>query len=140
MSAGICFHFDPDLKIRDYWSYIFENFKIKDLWEVGRPDKIESNWQKPRAIDAISALPKDKSMVVGSPKNGRYMPGTIPLPEFQHPENALYVFGSDRANLYPELFKGYEYQLVYIPGDSSITMYSFQAGIVFMYDRMVKNG
>ena len=136
---GICFSFDIDLMVREYWSYIFEHFEIIDIWELNRPSNIDSNYYIPIAIYSVSDLPTDSSIVIASHKNAKYLQGTIPLVDFIHPTNAIYIFGSDANNLYPEMFKDMTYQTVYIPGSSN-EMHSFQAGAMFMYDRMVKNG
>lgn len=137
--VGICFSFDNNLMVREYWSYIFENFGITDIWELNRPTNIDSNYYIPTAIDSVSELPVNRPIVIASHENAKYLQGTISLLDFIHPTNAIYIFGSDNDNLYPKMFKNMLYQAVYIPGSSN-EMHSFQAGAIFMYDRMVKLG
>ena len=136
--AGICFHYSVDLMQREYWSYIFEQFAITEIYEVGRPAGIESNYL-PTVISAINELPTGRDMVVLQHQNAKYIQGTLNLETFVHPADPLYVFGSDSDNLFPAQFTGYTYSAVYIP-PSLIEMFSFQAGAICMYDRMVKGG
>lgn len=128
---GLCFSFSKDLMQREYWSYICYQNKIDNVWEVGRPDDAETNY-KPTSINNYSELPKENLIIVQH-KNAKYIQGKIPLTEFKHPEDGIYVFGSDSANLYPEMFENHSYETLYIP-PSNIEMYSFQAGAIVMYD------
>ena len=137
--TAICFHFDPNLMVREYWSYVFSNFGISKVYEVGRPDDIDSNYYDPVVIDSLADLPGNKTLVIAAHQNAKYIQGTVPLPEFEHPASPIYIFGGDNGNLYPELLGNRNYKAVYIPGDK-IEMYSFQAAAIFMYDRMVKHG
>lgn len=139
--AGICFHFNPDLNIREYWSYVFENFNIKELYEVQRPKDIDSNYYNPIVLNSYDELPKERSLVILAHKDAKYLKGKISLSDYNHPQNPVYVFGGDNSNLYPELFEKHKYDVVYIP-PSLIEMYSFQAGAITMYDResKLKNG
>lgn len=137
--TSICFHFDPNLMVREYWSYVFENFGVSKVYEVGRPADIDSNYYSPTVIDSLAELPKNKTLVIAAHANAKYIQGVEALPAFEHPANPIYIFGSDNGNLYPELLGNRNYKAVYIPG-SKIEMWSFQAAAIFMYDRMVKRG
>lgn len=121
---------------REYWSYVAAQFSV-EVFEVGRPLDIESNY-KPTSISSYSDLP-NKPLVICAHKNAKYIKGTISLKKFKHPDSAIYVFGSDKGNLYPEMFSEHSWESVYIP-PSKIEMYSFQAGAIVMYDRWIKNG
>ena len=128
--AAICFHFDPNLMRREYWSYVFENFGISEVYEVGRPDDIDSNYYEPTVISSLAELPKRRPLVVAAHQNAKYIQGTVALPDFEHPKNAIYIFGSDNGNIYPELFGRRKYTAVHVPS-LSVEMWSFQAGAIF---------
>jgi hypothetical protein len=74
--------------------------------------------------------------VLLAPPRGRYIQGETSLLDFDHPEEALYVFGPDN-----EHFSGLEADhLVYIPTDSKDEMYSWVACVVTMWDRRLQYG
>ena len=62
--------------------------------------------------------------------------GAIPLPAFEHPENAFYVFGPEDGSVPVELV-GKADQVVYIPTNSSLNL-AATANVV-LYDRLAKS-
>lgn len=76
-----------------------------------------------------------------SPKNAVYVPGTISIHDFEHPDECCYLFGSDSAHLSIDQLGGREPDhAVYIPVDTNDTMYSFMAGAITLYDRRLTRG
>lgn len=134
---GICFSSPQDLMQREYWSYVFEQFNVDNVWERGRSSDVNSNY-KLETIEEYSELP-NVPLIILAHKNAKYIRGEVSLLDFKHPENCIYVFGSDNGNIYPEEFGGRDLTPVYIP-PSNIEMYSFQAAAIVMYDRMVEHG
>jgi len=62
--------------------------------------------------------------------------GAIPLPEFQHPENALYIFGPEDGSI-PQDVIDKSHAVVYVP---TIGCMNLAASVnVLLYDRLVKN-
>ncbi len=59
----------------------------------------------------------------------------IPLPDYEHPERAFYVFGPEDGDLGPNVFSWCR-DIVYIPSNHSINL----AAVVnlVLYDRMAK--
>ena len=78
--------------------------------------------------------------VLIQPQSGRWVQGEVPLPEFKHPEHAVYIFGPDDGHLSPEIEGEYDHK-VYIPQlHTNVTLYAHQAAGIVLYDRMVKHG
>lgn len=61
--------------------------------------------------------------------------GARPLPEFRHPENALYVFGPEDGQI-PQTIVDQAHHVVYVP---TVTCMNLAASVnVVLYDRMAK--
>ncbi len=61
--------------------------------------------------------------------------GARPLPEFNHPENALYVFGPEDGQI-PQTIVDQAHHVVYVP---TVTCMNLAASVnVVLYDRMAK--
>jgi len=61
--------------------------------------------------------------------------GAIPLPEFTHPENALYVFGPEDGSITQSLVEAAD-MVVYIPTTDCLNLAATVN--VLLYDRMAK--
>jgi tRNA(Leu) C34 or U34 (ribose-2'-O)-methylase TrmL len=136
---SICFSYDGHHKVMEYWSFVFENWGVKETYVKDKPEGSAHIYGDPTEITSYQELPKDRPLVIAAHQRAQYIQGSINLKDFEHPEDALYLFGYDHLNLDPEMFEGFDYQTVYIPAKAG-EMYSFQAGNVFMYDRFLKNG
>jgi len=81
---------------------------------------------------------EDVQRILVQPRNGRHVRGESSLIGFQHPENAVYVFGPDMGHLQ----KGEEFDhSVYVPQlKTNVTLWSHQAAAIVLYDRMLKHG
>lgn len=65
------------------------------------------------------------------------IPGAIPLPQFQHPKNAAYVFGPEDGDVC-QVYRRLCHQFVYIP-----TKYCLNLAVavnIVLYDRQFKQG
>ncbi len=63
--------------------------------------------------------------------------GAQPLPEYEHPQDALYVFGPEDGNLPQEIVDAAD-DVVYMP---TVGCMNLAASVnVLLYDRMAKNG
>jgi tRNA G18 (ribose-2'-O)-methylase SpoU len=86
------------------------------------------------------ALPYDAPLVgVELPED---MPGYVgksstPLFQFNHPERAVYILGSEDGGLPPSVLERC-HRLVYIPYDHPSSMNVATVGAIVMYDRMTK--
>ena len=82
--------------------------------------------------DLLNARPHNCEIVVVD-----LIEGATPLPDFRHPERAIYVFGPEDGTL------GYRHtsqaqHVVYVPGAACMNLAA--AVNVILYDRMVKRG
>lgn len=80
--------------------------------------------------DLLDVRPFDCQLVVVD-----LIPGAVPLPEFEHPDRAMYIFGPEDGTL------GHRYtskakHVVYVPGNTCMNLSA--AVNVILYDRMVK--
>ena len=62
--------------------------------------------------------------------------GAIPLPEYQHPERAFYIFGAE-DNTLGERITGWCRDVIYVPMDGCMNLAA--AVNVVLYDRMAKS-
>jgi len=60
----------------------------------------------------------------------------IPLPEFEHPDNAYYIFGAEDSSIPQDIVKACEH-IVYIPTFTSMNL-AATANVV-LYDRLAKS-
>lgn len=122
---GVCIHLtDPQSEIQ--WDYVVSHFKPDSVIVLGSYEPTG----KPLR-DARRDLDVPGERIILAPKAGRFISGEIPLNEFEHPEDALYIFGPDNGHL-----SDLEYDhAVYIPTDTHDEMYSWVAGAITLWHR-----
>lgn len=122
------------------WSFVCTNFGVspKDFWWWGKPDHHTVGSHYAQSIDSLEELPAGTPVLV-QPATGRYVSGKVPLADFEHPRDAVYIFGSDNKNVDPADLPG-AYSSVHVETASHHDMYSFVAAAVVLHDRMVKLG
>jgi len=122
------------------WDYVLSNFGVstENVWYRGSISGYNGRYQQ--VTDTLQQVCEEVPLVVVQPKDGLHIQGTESLVTFTHPEEALYVFGSNHAHLVPEEVLGSRLPdyCVYIPVEYE--MYSWVAAAVVLYDRQVKNG
>lgn len=136
---GICFRSEKDRDLQDQWSYVFSNFGVADLWELGVPlgEKI---YQPTTKILTADELPVNRPVVVLAPAEGRYVQGTEDLRTFEHPDDAIYLFGGSHENLSDDQM-GSRIADHYVYMDLiEHECYSHCAGYMVLWDRYVKKG
>ena len=62
--------------------------------------------------------------------------GAVPLPNFEHPENAMYLFGPEDSSLKQEIIDQADH-VVYMPTNGSLNL--AQSVNVVLYDRLAKS-
>ncbi|MHA2069548.1 MAG: hypothetical protein ACXABY_34730 [Candidatus Thorarchaeota archaeon] len=126
---------------QNQWDYVLRNFQPDNIYVVGNELPATKPFLNAILIDSIEDLPKDKSLVLLSPKNARFYGGKKDLIYFDHPENTVYIFGADDANLTPDMFKKRkpDYR-VFIETDTDDEMYSFVSAAIVFYHRRLYNG
>ena len=81
--------------------------------------------------DLLAMKPKGARTVVVE-----LVEGAIPLPDYQHPDNAFYVFGPEDGSVHPDILSGAD-DVVYIPTNGSMNLAATVN--VVMYDRLAKS-
>jgi len=133
---GICFAYESRALIRNEWAHLIDWFAVDHSWEYGKPDKVDG-YPKSIGISTAAELP-EAALVVLSPPDARIIPGTIPLPEFTHPEDAIYFFGANNVIMGESpVLSGREYQTVFIPSEK-LEYFAAYAATATLYDRKAK--
>lgn len=81
--------------------------------------------------DLLAMTPKGASKVVVE-----FVEGAIPLPDYQHPDNAFYLFGPEDGSVHPEIVSACD-DVVYIPTNGSMNLAATVN--VVLYDRLAKS-
>ncbi|BDX04797.1 23S rRNA methyltransferase [Planctobacterium marinum] len=81
--------------------------------------------------DLLAMAPKGAKKVVVE-----LVEGAVPLPDYQHPQNAFYIFGPEDASVNPELVSACD-DVVYIPTHGSMNLAATVN--VVLYDRLAKS-
>jgi len=84
-------------------------------------------------MDEMKSSAARESQIVGIEMGG------TPLPEFEHPERAVYLLGAEDGGL-PNHAKEQCHSIVSLPSIRIETYNVAQAGTLVMYDRMIKLG
>ena len=103
-------------------------------------DHAQSHFKIDSVRDWHDEVPKEHSLVVLSPANAMNVKGTQSLVDFEHPENAVYWFGSNHHHLEWEDLPRQPDAIVYIPANDYTELYSWTALTLVLYDRLVKHG
>lgn len=144
MNISICFEYDPRGWNRDLWLYLITGFGVQGYERVPPDDETYgsgNNYDIIR-IAGIEDLP-DKPLVFIQPIKGRFINGELNLINYSHPKDAIYYFGSDRAQVDESNFGDRKYDSVYIPQkDETVQheLFSHQAGAILIYDVKAKGG
>ena len=105
----------------------------------GSRGKGGSIYQDTIKIDTAAELP-DVPLVVLGPPDGKFVQGNVSLKDFQHPDDAIYLFGGTQDVLTVEDLGGRVPDAsVYIPFVKH-ECYSHAAGYMALWDRYVKRG
>lgn len=131
-------------QFHNQWDYVLSNFAPAEVWVIGNVGDAppygafalaRSTW-----VPDATGLP-DGPLVVLSPDTGRHIQGIESLAEFTHPDDAVYLFGSDNWNLSDDELGGRPADhLVFVDTDTNDEMYSFVAYAVTAWDRRMKAG
>jgi len=134
---GVCLEYDSREQFRRAWGYIVQECYIPNAWERNTAEGMDYYlWEDWHFNASVHNLPDP--IIVLSPEDGSKIQGKESLYTFEHPEDAVYFFGSDTRDLHHEHLEGREYKTVYIP--NSGFMHSFTAAAMVIYDRKLKMG
>lgn len=133
---GVCFPYATD---QNQWDYVLSNFKPETIWILNAPEDARLP-KGARRLNTAEDLP-DNPLVVLAPKEGRFVKGEMSLVDFEHPEDAVYLFGQNNQNLSElELGNRVPDHVIYIPTSDHVEMYSWTAYAVTYWDRSMKHG
>lgn len=113
----------PTGELRNQWDFVLSNFAVDRVLHLPLKDMVE-----------------DCQLVVLAPRAGRFIQGEVSLREYRHPDKALYLFGSDKEHLHPDVLCDAPSDRVFIPTATHHEMYSHVAAAVVLWDRMLKHG
>lgn len=136
---AVCFRSESHATLQDQWSYLFSNFGVTEIWELGEPlgQKI---YQPTTKILTAEELPKQRPLVVLAPAEGRYIQGNESLKDFVHPDDAIYMFGGSHLNL-NEDDMGNRIADHYVYIDLvKYECFAHSAGYMVLWDRYMKRG
>lgn len=137
--VGVCFKQERRPVYQDQWSYLFSNFGIESIFQIPVENGADL-YQATKKIANAGSLPKDKSLVVVQPQDGKYVQGTESLSDFEHPDDAIYMFGGSHDVMTLEDLGGrVPEHTVFIPLVKH-ECYAFSAAYMVLWDRKVKNG
>ena len=136
----VCFTANQNNTFMNQWDFVVCNFKPDQIYILGSQDNlvISNPLKEAIFIDSYNQLP-DIPLVVAAPAHGRYVHGDINLKDFVHPQDAIYIFGSDSGIMQQEDVTR-ECSCVYVETDTTDDMYSFVTYAVMMHDRRMKLG
>lgn len=118
----IVFHYDSDPFRMDQWLYLVHLFKV-DGRVLGVPDGVELH----RYVKPLASLSELEGPLVKVSRGG------TPIREFDG--RGTFVFGPDDGIWTPDV----EFDaVVSVPTPVDEDMYSFQAGAILLYERMIR--
>ena len=126
--------------MQDQWSWVFSNFGITEIWERDHEDSGDGAIYQPTIKISTAVDLPDRPLVVLSPPGGRFLKGTVSLADFNHPEEAIYMFGQSHGVLSDDDMAGRSPDSVVFIPTVKHEMYSHTAAYVTLWDRYVKRG
>ncbi len=123
----------------DQWSYVLSHWKPRNVYLIGNVDRRLKPFRSVIEIESAADLP-DLPVVVMQPDTSRYVKPSQTIAEFLHPDECIYLFGSDHIHLTDEHTGGRDIRVVSIPTDTHDEMYSWIAGAVTLFDRASRHG
>ena len=135
----VCLVVTPGQHWEQQWSYLLSHFKPRDVYTIGALDRKVKPFDNYVQVENANEVPG--TLVLLAPVLGRYVQGEVAIQDFQHPEDCCYMFGGDNSTMSDDFLAGRDPEhKVFIPTDSRDDMYSFMAGAITLYDRLIKNG
>ncbi len=145
MAIGVCIPLPGNGQYQTQWDYLLSSFPPDVLYVIGdEADAPTTNvFSKLNAtyIETPADLPDEPAFVVLAQENGRWVQGEESLLTFEHPDDVIYFFGHDTRWVSDEQIDGKTVDhFVFIPTATSDDLWSWTAGAMVFWDRMVKSG
>lgn len=145
MSISVCLALPDKPDLQKQWDFVLSNFPPAELFVIGdsRNAPPTNVFAKNSAAYMLTAdgLPRGRDLIVLAPPHGKYIAGTTPLHDFDHPDDAIYLFGPDHLFLSSDQMGQREHDAaVFIPTASTDDMYGHVAYAITVWDRGMKRG
>lgn len=136
---GVCYKGEGIRMADNAWAHVLDHFGVTEIYERG--DSPYGPLVPTIHVKDAAGLPADRPIVVAAPKTGAYVKGDINLVGFEHPDNAIYFFGTawDALEFDEELGERRPDYSVYIPS-AHHELFPFDAAAIIFYDRYIKRG
>lgn len=121
------------------WAWPLREYEVSEWWMhpvtgVRCPDQAVNLTEYEYMSEAWSALPEDYQPVFLEPNK----PDAVTLPNFRHPEKAVYIFGSNHFD--PTNAHRTDEPIVTIPTiENAGVLWTHQCLVTVLYDRLVKS-
>lgn len=136
---GVCIRHPEREFWLNQWEYLFSHFEPDRIWILNPPDGA-AYYANVDRIAGLDELPEVPLILMAAPSS-RYVQGDEPLVSFKHQRDAIYLFGGDHMNFCKDDFNNRSPDhRVYVPTATQDEMYSWIAGAITFYDRVVKRG
>jgi hypothetical protein len=126
------------------WAWPLREFEVTEWWMhpitgIKCPESRVELSEYSLMGEIMDAIPEDHQVVFFEPHDPNFpVEDRTLLPDFEHPEKAAYVFGSNHFN--PTVANRTDELVVTIPTiENSGVLWSHQCMVVALYDRLVKS-
>ena len=121
------------------WGYVLSHWKPANLYLIGSEINIAYKPFRQGILVQTAAEINEGPLVLLQPLQAKITLPNESIMTFQHPESCVYIFSSDRVD-FSDAFLGNRQpdNIVYIPTEGDMEMYSWVAGAVTIHDRMLK--
>jgi tRNA(Leu) C34 or U34 (ribose-2'-O)-methylase TrmL len=138
----LCFCYPTNAHLIQQWDFVLSHWKPAGIYCITSDPQASFDskpLQKTRFIRNTDELPTRDPLILMAPRKGYTYQGRRSLKNFWHPSKCTYLFGSDHSHIGEEVSRQPD-EIVYIPTDDDVEMYSHVAAAVTLYDRKVKRG
>ena len=133
MNAGVVIRIDND-QDRTTWDQLLQASAVGQIYELpglGHPLDHSIKIESLRDLEHYHAA----ELVVVASIDGDFVQGDTSLLAFEHPGEAIYIFGGTMTRLTQEDIRGVETSRIYITAGD---MFPAQAGAIILHDRYTK--
>ena len=136
MSAGVIIKIDS-ASDADGWASALGAFGISEIYELPGLGSSRRSSIKIENLDQVGHY-RVADLVIVQPQDGDFVQGFNSLARFEHPEEAIYIFGGTMTRLTQADLGNQTPESIYIP--TSEDLFPAQAGAIVFWDRFWKRG
>lgn len=119
------------------WDFVLSHWTVDDIYLIGDIPASSKPFKEAARLPMLGNLPRDATLVCMAPAAGLHVQGDVSLSAFEHPQDAIYIFGSNHHHLQAECDFDYK---VFIETSTHHEMYSYVAAAITLYDRHKDRG